>query len=232
MEINCSRGKEDETLDVHLSFTKKELEEFFNKKVEKVTNDDDYIVYCCNDGYDIDSYSYLSKFNGVEDYSFNSRFDDALAMSYADALDTYNKLNGLKKKNDKAWVSKFDVMSFVNAKKLKERINKLEKAEAKKDYPIMPTMYYEESYHSSNDNSEKKCNYVLMFLKGGKPRYIMKSMIGAGCTSTVDLDKAQHFTKVGAVQALQKILSRYDDWELEPVIVYAPREEKDNGQED
>lgn len=82
------------------------------------------------------------------------------------------------------------------------------------------------------DVTKTENNFVLGYINiFGKINYI-KSLLKMSCWTTDKIEEAKHFTKIGAIQALEKILQtnmiNCKNIEIEPFIVNLDKKEKQN----
>lgn len=183
---------------------KKLVDKLHKQMAEKEEASDGFIILSYNR--DRSCKRYLSLFDKAnKSYKFSIFIKEAIVFpSRAKALKAYHAVKKIKDNDSKAWISKLDVLTVAR----------------KSD--VLKWNHYEEG---------KIGNYVLAYFgPDSKLRYI-RSVRNKSCWATEDIKEAESFTKVGAIQALEKILQadmvNFKNVQIEPFIVsLAKMEEK------
>lgn len=183
---------------------KKLVDKLHKQMAEKEEASDGFIILSYNR--DRSCKRYLSLFDKAnKSYKFSVFIKEAIVFpSRAKALKAYHAVKKIKDNDSKAWISKLDVLTVAR----------------KSD--VLKWNHYEEG---------KIGNYVLAYFgPDSKLRYI-RSVRNKSCWATEDIKEAESFTKVGAIQALEKILQadmvNFKNVQIEPFIVNLSKKEEE-----
>lgn len=175
-----------------------------NSEKKEIPND--FLVMCYDkDGTNEHYLSFFDKDNKF--YKFGINIDEAIVFpSRATALKVYQVIKKIKDNDSNTWISHCDVLTVAR------------KSEVLK---------WNNIFFKRNEGG----NYVLAYFDSDNKLKYIKSLWNKSCWTVEDIEEAKRFTKIGAVQALEKILQinmvNFKHFEIEPFIVSLTKKEEE-----